>query len=93
MPGHHVELFGYLPALNGNRVSLLAERGGPAHQRREPLFHSVHRLDRAIDEHRHGHHRAGNHDERQRNDRGDHYQPEEWFVWIHLKRGASCLVS
>src|SRR6266446_1308531 len=61
MPGHHVELLGYLPTLNGNRGSLLAERSGPAYQR-------------------------------QRNDRGDHYQPEEWFVWIHLKRGASCLV-
>src|SRR5258708_24881500 len=93
MAGHDIELLGSLPALDRDRLPLLGKRRRARHQWPQFLFQAIHRLDRAICKYRDRDHRSGDHDKRDRYDRRDDYQPEQWIVSAHLaKPGALSLV-
>src|SRR5436190_12074663 len=84
MTGHHVELLSYLPALDRDPLRLHANRVGAVDQRIKFLFQSPYGLDGAVHVDGHGNHRARDHDERDRNDCGDDYQPKQRVVRVHV---------
>src|SRR2546429_821296 len=88
MSGHYIELLGYLPALNCDRLPLLAERRRARHQRPQFLFQTINRFDRAIYKPRDRDHRSGDHDKRDRDDPGDDNQPEQWIVSAHSSKNT-----